>query len=107
MATFVAGDTPFGIFDDDGNEVPPLEEGVICIQLDNERINGLFIEYLNDEARTATVFKHNLYYTGDKAYKDEDGYVWFVGRNDDVIKASGYRIGPFEVERELIEHEDS
>lgn len=95
-----------GIFDDDGNEVPPLEEGVICIRLDNERINGLFIEYLNDEERTATVFKHNLYYTGDKAYKDEDGYVWFVGRNDDVIKASGYRIGPFEVESALIEHED-
>jgi len=95
-----------GIFDDDGNEVPPLEEGVICVRLNNKRNNGLFIEYLFDEERTSVVFKHNLYYTGDKAYKDEDGYVWFVGRNDDVIKASGYRIGPFEVESALIEHED-
>lgn len=95
-----------GIFDDDGNEVPPLEEGVICVRLNNMKNNGLFIEYLNDKERTSLVFKHNLYYTGDKAYNDEEGYVWFVGRNDDVIKASGYRIGPFEVESALIEHED-
>lgn len=95
-----------GIFDDDGNEVPPLEEGVICVRLNTMKNNGLFIEYLNDKERTSLVFRHNLYYTGDKAYKDEEGYVWFVGRNDDIIKASGYRIGPFEVESALIEHED-
>jgi acyl-coenzyme A synthetase/AMP-(fatty) acid ligase len=94
-----------GIYDDDGNEVSPLEEGVICVRLNNRK-NGLFIEYLYDKERTSEAFKHNLYYTGDKAYKDEEGYVWFVGRNDDVIKASGYRIGPFEVESALIEHED-
>ena len=51
------------------------------------------------------VFKHGLYYTGDKAYRDEDGYIWFVGRDDDVIKTSDYRVGPFEVESILIEHE--
>ncbi|MDO8994278.1 MAG: AMP-binding protein [Daejeonella sp.] len=95
-----------GIFDDDGNEVPALEEGVICVRLNTMKNNGLFIEYLNDKERTSLVFRHNLYYTGDKAYKDEEGYVWFVGRNDDIIKASGYRIGPFEVESALIEHED-
>jgi acetyl-CoA synthetase len=51
------------------------------------------------------VFKFNLYYTGDKAYKDEDGYIWFVGRDDDIIKTSDYRVGPFEVESVLLEHE--
>ena len=95
-----------GIFDDMGNELPPLEEGVICVKLDRKKSNGLFLEYLSDQDRTAQSFKHNLYYTGDKAYKDEDGYIWFIGRNDDVIKASAYRIGPFEVESVLIEHQD-
>lgn len=95
-----------GIFDEEGNELPPLEEGVICVRLNTLKNNGLFIEYLNDKERTSIVFKHNLYYTGDKAYMDDEGYVWFVGRNDDIIKASGYRIGPFEVESALIEHED-
>ena len=74
--------------------------------MNEKRNNGLFLEYRGDEKRTASSFKHNLYYTGDKAYKDEDGYLWFIGRNDDVIKASAYRIGPFEVESVLIEHED-
>ena len=50
-------------------------------------------------------FRNNYYYTGDQAYKDEDGYFWFVGRDDDVIKSSGYRIGPFEVESALMEHD--
>ena len=94
------------ICDEAGNQVQPLEEGIICVKLDENRHNGIFIEYLNDKERTASVFKHGLYYTGDKAYKDEEGYIWFVGRNDDVIKASAYRIGPFEVESVLIEHED-
>ena len=95
-----------GIFDEQGKEVPPLEEGIICVKLDPTKNNGLFLEYLEDKERTANSFKHNLYYTGDKAYKDEDGYIWFIGRNDDVIKASAYRIGPFEVESVLIEHPD-
>ena len=95
-----------GIYDDQGNEVPHLEEGVICVKTDQKKNNGLFLEYLNDQDRMANAFKNGLYYTGDKAYKDEDGYVWFIGRNDDVIKASAYRIGPFEVESVLIEHQD-
>lgn len=93
------------ICDEDGNEVPPLEEGVICVRTNTSTPNGLFLEYLNDEERTNHAFRHNLYYTGDKAYKDEDGHIWFIGRNDDVIKASAYRIGPFEVESILIEHD--
>jgi len=93
------------ICDDDGNEVPPLEEGVICVRTNTNIPNGLFLEYLNDTERTAKAFKHKLYYTGDKAYKDEEGNIWFIGRNDDVIKASAYRIGPFEVESILIEHD--
>ena len=95
-----------GIYDEEGKEVPPLEEGVICVRMDDQRHNGIFIQYLNDEERTRKAFKHQLYYTGDKAYKDQEGYIWFVGRNDDVIKASAYRIGPFEVESILIEHPD-
>ena len=95
-----------GIYDEEGKEVPPLEEGIICVNLARAKNNGLFLEYLADKERTSNSYKHNLYYTGDKAYKDEDGYIWFIGRNDDVIKASAYRIGPFEVESVLIEHED-
>ena len=95
-----------GIHNEEGKEVPPLEEGVICVKLDERRHNGIFIEYLEDAERTGKAFKHGLYYTGDKAYKDEDGFIWFIGRNDDVIKASAYRIGPFEVESVLVEHPD-
>ncbi|MCI4668296.1 MAG: AMP-binding protein [Bacteroidia bacterium] len=93
------------ICDETGNEMPPLEEGVICVRTDSGSPNGIFLEYLNDGERTRGSFKHGLYYTGDKAYKDEDGNIWFIGRNDDVIKASAYRIGPFEVESILIEHD--
>ncbi|MEO1627424.1 MAG: AMP-binding protein, partial [Bacteroidota bacterium] len=93
------------ICDEEGQEVPALEEGIICVKTKSGLPNGLFIEYLNDKERTAASFKNGLYYTGDKAYRDEDGNIWFVGRSDDVIKASAYRIGPFEVESILIEHE--
>ncbi|MEM6345400.1 MAG: AMP-binding protein [Bacteroidota bacterium] len=93
------------VCDEEGNEVPALEEGVICVRTNTGIPNGLFLEYLNDTARTQNAFKNDLYYTGDKAYRDEDGNIWFIGRNDDVIKASAYRIGPFEVESILIEHD--
>jgi acetyl-CoA synthetase len=93
------------IADEDGLEQPLFEEGNICIRMDARRKNGVFEEYLGEPERKAKVFKHGLYYTGDKAYKDEEGYIWFVGRDDDVIKASDFRIGPFEVESVLIEHE--
>ncbi len=93
------------IYDEAGKELPPLEEGAIGVKIDEIRHHGVFVEYLNDTKRTQKVFKNGLYYTGDKAYKDDEGYIWFVGRNDDVIKASAYRIGPFEVESILIEHD--
>jgi acetyl-CoA synthetase len=61
-------------------------------------------EYWKDEPAMERAFRHGFYFTGDRAFVDEDGYFWFVGRDDDVIKSSGYRIGPFEVESALIEH---
>jgi len=93
------------IADDDGNELPFNEEGNIAVKTNTGKPNGLFGEYFGDPGKKQEVFKHDLYYTGDKAYKDEDGYIWFVGRDDDVIKTSDYRVGPFEVESVLLEHE--
>lgn len=93
-----------GIVDDDGNELAPGEEGHIAVRVEPDRPVGLFREYWKDPDRTAEVFRNGWYYTGDRAYKDEDGYVWFVGRADDVILSAAYRIGPFEVESALIEH---
>src|SRR5690606_2012329 len=92
------------IADDDGQEVETSEEGNICLKHDINRVTGVFKTYLIDRKRNDLVFKHGLYYTGDKAYKDEEGYFWFVGRDDDVIKASDFRVGPFEVESILLEH---
>ncbi|MDG6256063.1 MAG: AMP-binding protein [Methanomicrobiaceae archaeon] len=91
------------LLDENANPVGPHEEGVIAIALDPRPV-GLMKEYLDNDEENRHVFVGDWYYTGDKAYKDEDGYYWFVGRDDDVIKASGYRIGPFEVESALIEH---
>ena len=93
------------IADDKGNILPKTEEGNICVRHHENAFNGIFKTYLKDKERLQKVFKDDLYYTGDKAYEDEDGYLWFVGRDDDVIKASDFRIGPFEVESVLIEHE--
>lgn len=81
------------------------EEGTICVRMDRADANGIFKGYLLDKDKEAQVFKNGLYYTGDKASKDSEGYIWFIGRDDDVIKASDYRIGPFEVESILLEHE--
>ncbi len=92
------------VVDDDGNILPPNEEGHIAVKVKPEQPPGIFKEYWKEEERTSEVFHKEWYYTGDKAYKDEEGYFWFVGRSDDVIKASGYRIGPFEVESALQEH---
>jgi len=93
------------IVDDDGNELAAEEEGNIAIYLGNQRPPGLFKEYWKDDEIMKRSFRGNYYYTGDRGYKDTDGYFWFVGRDDDVIKSSGYRIGPFEVESALIEHD--
>ncbi len=93
------------IVDDNGKELEPNEEGNIAIYLGDERPPGLFKEYWKDPDIMKRAFRGNYYFTGDRGYKDKDGYFWFVGRDDDVIKSSGYRIGPFEVESALIEHD--
>ena len=91
------------IADGEGNEMPVHETGQIAVRMHTERFRGIFKSYIGDEEKQNQVFRHGLYYTGDKAYKDEDGYYWFVGRDDDVIKSSDYRIGPFEIESILLE----
>jgi len=92
------------IVDDDGNPLPPNTEGHIAIRVKPKRPIGLFAEYWKDPKGTSSRFRGEWYFTGDKAYVDEEGYFWFIGRADDVIKSSGYRISPFEVESALIEH---
>ena len=89
----------------DGRRVEDGEQGEIVVRLDGKkRPLGLFKEYLHDERLTRQACHDGLYHTGDVAWRDEDGYFWFVGRTDDVIKSSGYRIGPFEVESALMTH---
>ena len=88
----------------DGRMAEDGEQGQIVIRTQGEKVLGLFKEYYRDEAKTKEVLNDGLYYTGDVAWRDEDGYFWFVGRADDVIKSSGYRIGPFEVESALMTH---
>ena len=80
------------------------EEGQIVVRTDRRKPAGMFAGYYRDKALTDKVWHDGIYYTGDMAWRDEDGYFWFVGRSDDVIKSSGYRIGPFEVESALLEH---
>jgi len=91
------------IVDEDGNILGPGEEGHIALSLE-PRPPGLMKEYWKNDEANKKAFRGKWYYTGDRAYKDEKGYIWFVGRADDVIKSSGYRIGPFEVESALQEH---
>ena len=88
----------------DGKEVEPGDEGEICIDISRGRPAGLTCGYYHDPVKTAEIMYDGWYHTGDLAWMDEDGYLWFVGRADDVIKSSGYRIGPFEVESALLEH---
>ncbi len=92
------------IIDEKGNPVPAGTEGDIAIKIKPDRPVGLFTEYLGNKEATGNTVKGDWYITGDRAYKDDEGYFWFVGRADDVILTSGYRIGPFEVESILIEH---
>jgi acetyl-CoA synthetase len=89
---------------DDGSSCDMGEEGQIVVRTSKRRPAGMFGGYYRDDNLTNSVWNDNIYYTGDMAWKDEDGYFWFVGRADDVIKSSGYRIGPFEVESALHEH---
>ena len=94
------------LLDDEGKEISKADEpGHIAVRLTNWRSIGLFTEYIGNPEKMAGVFRDGYYYTGDRASFDTDGYWWFVGRADDVIKSSDYRVGPFEVESALIEHE--
>lgn len=93
------------LLDDDGREVEDGEEGAICITgLKDAYPPGLFVGYYNDPKRTQEAVGGEYYNLHDMAWRDSDGYCYFVGRNDDVIKCSGYRIGPFEVESALVAH---
>lgn len=93
------------IIDDDFKPVDEGNEGHLVVKwADENRPVGLFNGYIFDEALTKEKIQNGYYFTGDMAWKDEDGYYWFVGRSDDLIKTSGYRVGPFEVESVLMEH---
>ncbi len=94
----------FDLFTPDGRRAEAGEQGQIVIRYGEKYPVGLFKGYYRNESLTNEVMQNGIYYTGDLAWKDEDGYYWFVGRADDVIKSSGYRIGPFEVESALMTH---
>ncbi len=91
------------LLDADGNSVGVGDTGEIVIRTQDGKPNGLFCGYYQDEEKTAEAWHDGYYHTGDLAWKDEDGYYWYVGRADDVIKSSGYRIGPFEIESVIME----
>src|SRR5579859_7466358 len=92
------------VIDHDGSELPAHKEGDIAVRVKPQRPPWMFQEYWRNPEATASCIRGDWYITGDRAYKDEDGYFWFVGRADDVIISAGYRIGPFEVESALKEH---
>lgn len=91
------------IVDENNRSCPPGEVGEIVVRAERGK-DGLFNEYYRNDELTNSAWHDGVYHTGDTAWRDEDGYYWYVGRNDDVIKASGYRIGPFEIESVLITH---
>ncbi|XP_051662202.1 acyl-coenzyme A synthetase ACSM3, mitochondrial-like isoform X2 [Manacus candei] len=92
------------IIDDHGAVLPAGEEGSIAVRIQPTRPFCLFSEYLDNPEKTAATVRGNFYVTGDRGIMDEEGYIWFVGRDDDIINSAGYRIGPFEVESALIQH---
>ena len=92
------------IVDDDGVSVAPGVVGEIVVRTDKKKPHGLFCGYYRDEEKTNQAWNNGLYHTGDMAWKDEQGYYFYMSRKDDVIKSSGYRIGPFEVESVIMEH---
>ena len=91
------------LIDADGNDVPDGEPGEVCINISEGLPCGLALYYYNDEESTQKNWHDGYYHTGDLAWRDEDGFYWYVGRADDVIKSSGYRIGPFEIESVIME----
>ncbi len=92
------------LLDERGRAVPTGNVGEICVNLRTGRPTGLFTRYHKNEKQTSNAYRDGYYHTGDVAYCDTDGYFWFVGRNDDLIKTSGYRVSPFEVESVLMRH---
>lgn len=92
------------LLDDNGDSCDVGVEGQLVVRTDKRKPFGMFDGYYRDSELTNKVWHDGIYYTGDMAWRDEDGYYWFVGRADDLIKSSGYRIGPFEVESALVEH---
>ena len=92
------------VVDEQGESCKWGVPGEIVVRTDRWTAPGLFLGYYRDEERTKAVWHDGMYHTGDVAWRDEEGYYWYVGRTDDVIKSSGYRIGPFEVESALMEH---
>ena len=91
------------LVDPDGNPVANGETGELVIRLDDGDPIGLFKQYIDEDEKNAECRRQNMYHTGDTAWRDEDGFFWYVGRVDDVIKSSGYRIGPFEIESVIME----
>jgi acetyl-CoA synthetase len=89
--------------DPEGNSLPDGEVGEVVIRTDKNVPCGLFCGYFGSEDKLEDVWYDDMYHTGDIAYRDEDGYYWYVGRTDDLIKSCGYRVGPFEVESVLME----
>ena len=92
------------LLNEQGESCEVGEKGEIVVRTDKRVPVGMFLGYYRDPNLTGSAWHDGIYHTGDVAWRDEDGYLWFVGRTDDVIKSSGYRIGPFEVESALIEH---
>jgi acetyl-CoA synthetase/medium-chain acyl-CoA synthetase len=92
------------VIDPDGRRLPPGEEGDIAVRVDPERPLGMFDEYWRNPEAMQQSFRDGWYRTGDCGRVDDEGYFWFIGRADDVITSSAYRIGPFEVESALLEH---
>ena len=91
------------IADNEGNRLPANEVGEIVV-IPSENQHGIFMGYCGNEDLYANVWKYGIYHTGDTAYMDDDGYYWYVGRIDDLIKTRGYRVGPFEIENVLMKH---
>ena len=94
---------PVDLVDGEGNSVPDGQVGEIVIRAERTDVCGLFRGYYNNPEGTDSAWHDGLYHTGDTAWRDEDGYYWYVGRVDDLIKSSGYRIGPFEIESVIME----
>ncbi|MBQ3823598.1 MAG: AMP-binding protein, partial [Clostridia bacterium] len=92
------------LLNSDGSLTKTGDVGEIVLDTSEGRPIGMYREYYRDPEKTASAWHDGYYHTGDMAWRDEDGYFWYVGRDDDLIKSSGYRIGPFEIESVLMEH---